>query len=119
MSTVVKESIITVGVTLDEKKVPENIRWTATESTADEMQQAKAMMLNFWDGAEKAALRIDLWTKEMMVDEMVDFYYQTFMGMADSLERSTGQKQLVHDLRDFSRKFIQKFQDAQREENNA
>ncbi len=110
-----KESIITVAVKLDEKKVPQNIRWTATDSTADDMQEARAMMLNFWDGAEKAALRIDLWTKDMMVDEMVDFYYQTFMGMADSLERSTGQKNLVHDLRDFSRKFIQKFQDAQRD----
>jgi gliding motility-associated protein GldC len=117
MSDALKESIITVAVKLDDKKVPQNIRWTATDSTADDMQEARAMMLNFWDGAEKAALRIDLWTKDMMVDEMVDFYYQTFMGMADSLERSTGQKNLVHDLRDFSKKFIQKFQDSQREGN--
>jgi gliding motility-associated protein GldC len=117
MSEAVRESMITVAVKLDEKKVPVSMRWTATDSTADDMQDARAMMLNFWDGAEKAALRIDLWTKDMMVDEMVDFYYQTFMGMADSLERSTGQKALVHDLRDFSRKFFQKFQDSQREGN--
>lgn len=114
MSENLKESIITVAVQLDEKKVPDNIRWTATDSTADEMQQARAMMLNFWDGADKAALRIDLWTKEMMVDEMIDFYYQTFMGMADSLERSTGQKELVTDLREFSKQFFRKFQDLQR-----
>ena len=117
MSENVRESTITVAVKLDEKKVPVNIKWTATDSTADEMQDARAMMLNFWDGAEKAALRIDLWTQDMMVDEMVDFYYQTFMGMADSLERSTGQKVLVNDLRDFSKKFFQKFQETQREEN--
>lgn len=114
MSEVLKESIITVGVQLDEKKVPQQIRWTATDSTADDMQQARAMMLNFWDGEEKAALRIDLWTKDMMVDEMVDFYYQTFMGMADSLDRSTGQKELVQDLREFSKQFFRKFQDLQR-----
>ncbi len=117
MSNTLKESMITIGVMLDEKKVPTSIRWTATDSTADDMQQAKAMLLNLWDGAEKAALRIDLWTNEMMVDEMVDFYYQTFMGMADSLDRSTGQKELAEDLRSFAGKFFQKFQEVQRKEN--
>lgn len=118
MSEQLKESIITVAVQLDEKKVPETIRWTATDSTADDMQHARAMILNFWDGAEKAALRIDLWTKDMMVDEMVDFYYQSFMGMADSLERSTGQKELVADMRAFAAKFYKKFQEGQREESS-
>ena len=116
MSSTLKESMISIGVMLDEKKVPSRIRWTATDSTADDMQQAKAMLLNFWDGEEKAALRIDLWTNEMMVDEMVDFYYQTFMGMADSLDRSTGQKELSEDLRSFAQKFFQKFQETQRKE---
>jgi gliding motility-associated protein GldC len=117
MSEGLKESMITIGVQLDDKKVPANIRWTATDSTADDMQNARAMMLNFWDGAEKAALRIDLWTNEMMVDEMIDFYYQSFMGMAESLERSTGQKELVTDLRAFAKGFFQKFQEAQKKEN--
>ena len=30
-------------------------------------------MLSFWDSTDKSALRIDLWTKDMMVDEMADF----------------------------------------------
>jgi gliding motility-associated protein GldC len=114
MSDTARESKITIGVQLDEKKVPENIRWTATDSTAEDMQHARAMMLNFWDGAEKAALRIDLWTKDMMVDEMVDFYYQCFMGMADSLARSTGQKEMVDDLQAFAKEFIRKFHEGQR-----
>ncbi len=116
MSSNISESTITIGVQLDDKKVPEHIRWTATDSTAENMQHARAMMLNFWDGAEKAALRIDLWTKDMMVDEMVDFYYQCFMGMADSLARSTGQKELVDDLQAFAKEFIRKFHDGQRSE---
>jgi len=106
--------MISIAVQLDEKKVPQNIKWTATDSTADDMQDARAMMLNFWDGADKAALRIDLWTKDMMVDEMVDFYYQCFMGMADSLERSTGQRDLVADMQGFAKDFIRKFQEGQR-----
>jgi len=72
------------------------------------------MMLSFWDGADKAALRIDLWNKEMMVDEMIDFYYQTLMGMSESLARATGQKQLVEDFKNFATDFFKKFHESQR-----
>ena len=112
-----KESVIKIDVTLDEQKVPTDIRWSATDSTAEERQQAKSMMLSFWDGADKAALRIDLWTQEMMVDEMADFYYQTLMGMADSFQRSTGQTELVHDMKHFAKEFFRKFQESQRQAN--
>jgi gliding motility-associated protein GldC len=106
-------SKIIVDVALDDSRVPQSLAWAATDTTADESQKAKAMMLNFWDGADKAALRIDLWTKEMMVDEMADFYYQTFMGMADSFQRSTGQTELVNDMKRFAQNFYKKFQDIQ------
>ena len=112
----IKESHIKIDVALDEKNVPKAIHWNATDSTADERQQAKAMMVNFWDGMDKAALRIDLWTQEMMVDEMADFYYQTMMGMADSFQRSTGQTALVNDMKDFAKTFFRKFQESQRNE---
>ena len=71
------QSNISIDVELDEERIPSNIQWQATESTANKPQQAKAMMLSFWDGADKSALRIDLWTQKMMVDEMADFYYAT------------------------------------------
>ena len=79
------KSTITVDVFLDEQKIPEKLSWSATQSTMDEPQDANAMMLSFWDGKEKAALRIDLWTKDMMMDEMADFVYQNMMTMADGL----------------------------------
>ena len=59
---------------MDEHRVPESIEWSASDTGAAEMQKAKAFMLSFWDGADKTALRIDLWTKDMMVDEMADFF---------------------------------------------
>lgn len=62
---------------------------------------------------------MDLWTKEMMVDEMADFYYQTFMTMADSYERSTHQQELVEDIRNFAQSFYRKFQEIQLKENKA
>jgi gliding motility-associated protein GldC len=68
------KSTITIDVQMDEGRVPESISWHASDTTAEKAQKAKAMMLSFWDGTEKTALRIDLWTKNMMVDEMADFF---------------------------------------------
>ena len=113
------QSRITIDVALDDKRVPESISWSATESTADSARKAKAMMLAFWDGADKSALRVDLWTKEMMVDEMADFYYQTIMTMADSFDRATHQQGLVEDMKNFAKDFYTKFREIQLKENKA
>jgi len=75
------------------------------------------MMLSFWDGADKTALRVDLWTKEMMVDEMTDFFYQTIMTMADTYERATHQQELVDDMKNFAKTFYAKFRESQLKEN--
>ncbi|HPH22323.1 MAG TPA: gliding motility protein GldC [Chitinophagaceae bacterium] len=111
------QSTITVDVHLDKDKVPDQINWTADNSSAEAMQKAKAMMLSFWDGGDKSALRIDLWTKDMMVDEMADFFYQTFMGMADSYNRATHNEEMVNDIRTFAKGFYKKFRDQQLQEN--
>lgn len=113
------KSSITIDVTLDDQRVPESIEWKATESTADRPQQARAMMLSLWDGQEKTALRIDLWTQKMMVDEMADFYYQTFMTMADTFDRATKQPELVDEMKSFAHRFYDKFRELQMKENKA
>ncbi len=111
------KSRISVDIHLDENKVPDLINWSATDSTAEMMQPAKAMMLAFWDAQEKAALRIDLWTKDMMVDEMADFFYQTFMGMADSFMRATQNQELVDEMKQNAKDFYKKFRESQLKEN--
>jgi len=111
------KSTITIDVHTDENRVPETIAWSASDTTAENAQKAKAMMISFWDGAEKTALRIDLWTKDMMVDEMADFYYQTFMTMADSFERATHQNELVEMMKKFAQDFYGRFREIQQKEN--
>ncbi|MCW3110179.1 MAG: gldC [Segetibacter sp.] len=106
-------SNITIDVQLDDDKVPQQILWKASDSTADAAQRAKAMMISFWDGADKSALRIDLWTKEMMVDEMADFFYQTFMTMADTYNRATQQTELAEEMKSFAKSFYSKFRESQ------
>ena len=114
-----KTSTITVDVQLNDDKVPEAILWNASDSTIENAQRAKAMMLAFWDGAEKTALRIDLWTKDMMVDEMTDFFYQTFMTMADSYNRATQHEELVESMKKFAHEFYHKSKEKQLQQNKA
>ena len=111
------ESTIKINVQLDADKVPEQISWSATDNSADMSQKAKAMMLSFWDGHEKSALRIDLWTKDMMVDEMADFFYQTLITMADTYNRATRHQDLTEEMKEFAKSFYQKFKDKQLQEN--
>jgi len=108
-----QKSTIKIDVTLDDQKMPEQINWVATETSADDARKAKAVFLSFWDGEDKAALRIDLWTKEMMVDEMADFFYQTFMSMADTYQRATRNAEISQDIKQFAHGFYKKFQEHQ------
>ncbi len=111
------KSTITIDVLLDGNKVPEQINWNASDSSADMAQKAKAMCIAFWDAADKSAMRIDLWTKDMMVDEMADFYYQMMMGMADTFNRATHQQEMTDDMKKFAKDFFEKFRQIQIKEN--
>ena len=107
------KSTIQIDVHLDANKIPELISWNASDSSADMAQKAKAMCLAFWDGADKTAMRIDLWTKDMMMDEMVDFYYQMLMTMADTFNRATKQQEMTDDMKKFAKDFFEKFRAIQ------
>ncbi len=113
------KSTINIEVELDDERIPKTISWSASDTTTDHLQKARAMMLAFWDPADKTALRIDLWTREMMLDEMADFYYPTFMTMADTYGRATQHKELVEDIKNFAKQFYHKFREKQLDENKA
>ena len=110
-------STISIDIQLDHEKVPQQISWKASDSSADMAQKAKAMMIAFWDGADKSAMRIDLWTKEMMVDEMADFFYQTLVTMSDTYLRATQHTELSNDMKKFAEEFYKKFRDSQMDTN--
>jgi len=111
-----KDSNININVQLDDEKVPLKINWSATGSTAADMQNAKAMFLAFWDSADKTAMRIDLWTKDMMTDEMADFFYQVLFTMGDTFERATRRKDLSNEIKKFANDFHKKFVEKERAE---
>ena len=94
-------------VELDENRVPEKLTWTAQDGGVD-AEEAKAMMLSIWDSKAKETLRIDLWTKEMPVDEMKLFFHQTLVAMSETFQRATGDEKMTATMKDFCDYFAEK-----------
>lgn len=107
MSTITSE--IKFLVELDENRVPEKLTWTAQDGGV-QLEEAKAMLLSVWDAKTKETLRIDLWTKEMPVDEMKLFFHQTLVAMADTFQRATQDETMANTMRDFCDYFAEKLE---------
>lgn len=95
-----KETEITFRVNLDENHIPEKIEWKASDT--NDSGQCDAAFLTIWDKQQKNTLRIDLWTKDMMVDDMQIFFHQMMLSMSDTFARATGNQQLSKEMKDFA-----------------
>lgn len=102
-----KTSNINIKVTLDENRVPEELSWSA-EDGGVENEEAKAMLLSMWDPNQKETLRIDLWTKDMPLDDMKQFFHQTLVTMADTFNRATQDEAMTETMKDFCDYFAEK-----------
>ena len=103
-----KKTEIKFEIDLDENNVPEKIMWNAKDN--GKTAEAKAMILSVWDKEERNTLRIDLWYKEMEVDEMKRFIHQTILTLADSFEKATGEKKMADTMRDFCEYYAEKLE---------
>ncbi|MFZ9848487.1 MAG: gliding motility protein GldC [Flavobacteriales bacterium] len=100
-----KKNTLTFTVELDENNLPINIEWNGEDSAKEKI---KALMISVYDGNEQVAKRVDLWTKDMYIEEMKLFYFQTLMTMADGFERSTGETEMAAEMRTFGKEFGKK-----------
>ena len=105
---VVHESEIKIKVGLDENRVPEELNWSAQDGGVDE-ESAKAMMLSVWDHKNRESLKIDLWTKDMPLDDMKMFFYQTLLTMSDTLNKATQDEKMSASMKDFCSYFAEKW----------
>lgn len=90
---------IQFDVLLDENKLPKNISMSSSDGSNN--NNIKALLLSAWDVSSKDTLRIDLWTKDMKVNDMHILFHQTILSLATTLERSTGEQKLAGALRDY------------------
>lgn len=102
-------SEIKFTVELDENRVPEKLTWTAQDGGID-AEEAKALMLSIWDSNAQETLRIDLWTKDMPVDEMKLFFHQTLVAMTDTFQRATSDEKMANTMKDFCDYFAEKLE---------
>ncbi|MCX8474112.1 MAG: gliding motility protein GldC [Sediminibacterium sp.] len=106
MSEIIKKSNISIEVGLDKTNHPLMIEWSASDANYDQKKQTTALMLSVWETIDKSALRVDLWTPEMPVNEMMDFYYQIFIGMAKTLDTATHNTELKEKILQFAQEFM-------------
>ena len=101
-----KTSEIKFNVTVDENNLPVDIKWEATDN--NEKSECKSVMIALWDKNEGNTLRIDLWTKDMLVDEMKQFFHQSLLSMAETFRKATGEDAIIEDLKDYCAHFAEK-----------
>jgi gliding motility-associated protein GldC len=97
-------SEINFEVELDENNFPEAIAWNATNKPG-EKESTKAVSIAVWDPEEKNTMRIDLWTKDMPLDEMRGFYINALAGMAESVHAATGDKEMADAMIELCERF--------------
>jgi len=83
-----KTSEITFKVSVDENNLPVKIEWEAPGS--GEQSECTSLMVALWDAKENNTLRIDLWTKNMSIDEMKKFFHQNVITLSETYLRATG-----------------------------
>lgn len=102
-----RKTQITIDVELDENHVPEKMTWNA-EDGGIEKQETKATMISVWDDKTKEALRIDLWTKEMPLDEMKMFIHQIMISLGNTYERASGEEDVAKWMEEIAEEFAVK-----------
>jgi gliding motility-associated protein GldC len=83
------------------------MKWSAQDGQIQD-SPASAFLLSIWDPKEKNTMKIDLWTKDMTIEEMKQFFHQTLLTLADTFEKSTGENLISEDLRDYCYHFAEK-----------
>jgi gliding motility-associated protein GldC len=93
-----KKSEINFSIELDNNNVPEKIQWDATDKPDPGLSDTKAISVALWDHKQKNTLRIDLWTKDMPVNEMKRFYIECLGGIAQSSLSATGDEFMASEI---------------------
>lgn len=102
-----RKTTITIDVELDENHVPEKMTWNAEDGGIDS-QETKATMISVWDEKTMEALRIDLWTKDMPVDQMKMFLHQILISLGNTYQRATGEEDVAAWLEEMAEEFAVK-----------
>lgn len=102
-----RKTQITIDVELDENHVPEKMTWNAQDGGI-EAQPTKATMISVWDDQTMEALRIDLWTKDMPLDQMKMFIHQILISLGQTYGRASGEEDIAAWMEEMAEEFAVK-----------
>lgn len=102
-----KKTKINIEISLDEQNVPEKINWEATDDPSNKNNESRSMSVSFWDHVHKNTLRIDLWTKEMEVEEMKRFSIDCLGGLAQTILSATGDEFMSNEINALCDKLVE------------
>jgi gliding motility-associated protein GldC len=101
-----KKSNINFTIELDPNNLPEKITWDATDKPEEGSSETKSISLALWDHEQKNTLRIDLWAKDMPVEDMKRFYIDCIGGLSQSVLSSTGDEFMANEMRQLCEKLV-------------
>ncbi|HYG18978.1 MAG TPA: gliding motility protein GldC [Ohtaekwangia sp.] len=109
-----KKSTISFTVVLDNQNVPEKIMWEATDKPDPALSETKSISVAIWDHGQKNTLRIDLWTKDMPVDDMKRFHIECLGGIAQSILTATNDEYMAGEINDLCERLVKHVQAEKR-----
>ncbi|EMR02534.1 gliding motility protein GldC [Cesiribacter andamanensis] len=101
-----RKSRIHFEVELDEQNIPERMYWDATDKEDDGLNETKSISISVWDHFQHNTMRIDLWTKDMSMDDQKRFYIDCIGGLAQSILTATGDAYMAEEINALCEKFI-------------
>ena len=93
-----KKSTVNFTVELDQNNIPDKIFWEATDKPDPGLSETKSLSVAIWDHTQKNTLRIDLWAKDMPVDDMKRFHVECLGGIAQSILTSTQDEYMSNEI---------------------
>lgn len=101
-----KKSTIHFNIELDQNNIPEKIMWEATDKPDPGFSETKAISISLWDQEQLNTLRIDLWSKDMPIEDMKRFYVDCVGGLAQSVLSSTGDEYIANEMNALCEKLL-------------
>ena len=105
----IKKTDIVISVHLDKNKIPEKMSWSAKDGGVSN-QETKALLFSSWDDVNQETMKIDLWTKDMPIDQMNVFFHQTLVSLSQSYMKATNNEKMTDAFNQFCDYFAEKLE---------
>lgn len=101
-----RKTNINFNIDLDKNNIPDKIQWDASDKPDASPSESKSISISLWDHKQKNTLRIDLWTKDMPVHEMKQFYIDCIGGLGQSILSATGDEYMAEETNNLCERLV-------------